>query len=529
MSKPSSSEKSPSKRQSFFQYVASFFRVDSSSSSTSLSETNVDHSPSSQKLVNRNVTQSSPLESNWKVHSNLNVKKYPGTVKQIKSSDAQRQEQISESEFLSAHVVPTKTIFGSNNNDEPQKREKSPRISSTPNAHDRKSLTPLPSNDSSHNHNNSRSSLQISSEIVVRHNNNMNGYKRESESPQPLSLRMKRFKSVLSARNVDIEALKKLCWNGIPSEYRDISWKLLLDYLPTNSERREMSLSRKRKEYNDWVNELYNLPDANRSDYERAVYRQIHIDIPRTNPTIPLFQHPKIQQLLERILYIWSIRHPASGYVQGINDLTTPFLVVFLSAFVDGDVETCDVDKIEPKILDMVEADAYWCVSKFIDNIQDHYTFAQPGIQRMIYKLKELIQKIDKPLHDHMEQQGIQFLQFAFRWMNCLMIRELPLRLSIRLWDTYLAEGQFSVLHVYVCAAFLTHWSKELQEKDFQEMMLFLQRPHTSNWDISQLEVLISQAYLWKMLYHDAPSHLKVENAPKTNTPLKDIVFNSAK
>jgi hypothetical protein len=228
MSKPSSSEKSPSKRQSFFQYVASFFRVDSSSSSTSLSETNVDHSPSSQKLVNRNVTQSSPLESNWKVHSNLNVKKYPGTVKQIKSSDAQRQEQISESEFLSAHVVPTKTIFGSNNNDEPQKREKSPRISSTPNAHDRKSLTPLPSNDSSHNHNNSRSSLQISSEIVVRHNNNMNGYKRESESPQPLSLRMKRFKSVLSARNVDIEALKKLCWNGIPSEYRDISWKLLL-------------------------------------------------------------------------------------------------------------------------------------------------------------------------------------------------------------------------------------------------------------------------------------------------------------
>lgn len=37
---------------------------------------------------------------------------------------------------------------------------------------------------------------------------------------------------------------------------------------------------------------------------------------------------------MERILYIWAIRHPASGYVQGINDLVTPLYVVFLSAHV---------------------------------------------------------------------------------------------------------------------------------------------------------------------------------------------------
>jgi Rab-GTPase-TBC domain len=37
----------------------------------------------------------------------------------------------------------------------------------------------------------------------------------------------------------------------------------------------------------------------------------------------------------------WGFRHPASGYVQGINDLVTPFLAVFLSehssAALDGD------------------------------------------------------------------------------------------------------------------------------------------------------------------------------------------------
>ena len=35
-------------------------------------------------------------------------------------------------------------------------------------------------------------------------------------------------------------------------------------------------------------------------------------------------------------LYIWAIKHPASGYVQGMNDLVTPFYLVFLGAFVDN-------------------------------------------------------------------------------------------------------------------------------------------------------------------------------------------------
>jgi hypothetical protein len=42
-------------------------------------------------------------------------------------------------------------------------------------------------------------------------------------------------------------------------------------------------------------------------------------------------------KIFERVLYIWAIRHPASGYVQGINDLVTPFFIVFLSEFIpDG-------------------------------------------------------------------------------------------------------------------------------------------------------------------------------------------------
>ena len=38
----------------------------------------------------------------------------------------------------------------------------------------------------------------------------------------------------------------------------------------------------------------------------------------------------------------------------------------------------------------------------------------------------------------HFEAHGVEFLQFAFRWMNNLLMREIPLRATIRLWDTYL-------------------------------------------------------------------------------------------
>lgn len=42
-----------------------------------------------------------------------------------------------------------------------------------------------------------------------------------------------------------------------------------------------------------------------------------------------VFRHCVLQSL-ERILYVWAIRHPASGYVQGINDIATPLFVINL-------------------------------------------------------------------------------------------------------------------------------------------------------------------------------------------------------
>jgi len=128
---------------------------------------------------------------------------------------------------------------------------------------------------------------------------------------------------------------------------------------------------------------------------------------------VVLQRQAPVQRCLERLLYVWAVKHPASGYVQGINDLATPLLVVFLSAallppkesssssspssFIEAGsssssaasaaatsnsssssgrcplttaVECLDSGKLPVEVLAAAEADTYWCLTKLLDNIQ---------------------------------------------------------------------------------------------------------------------------------------------------------------
>ncbi|KAM3276767.1 hypothetical protein ACQJBY_044888 [Aegilops geniculata] len=289
------------------------------------------------------------------------------------------------------------------------------------------------------------------------------------------SARITKFTNELSRPAVILDKLRELSWSGVPPYMRPNIWRLLLGYAPPNADRREGVLTRKRLEYVECVSQYYDIPDTERSDEEITMLRQIAVDCPRTVPDVTFFQDPQIQKSLERILYTWAIRHPASGYVQGINDLVTPFLIVFLSEHLEGNLDTWSMENLSLQDVSNIEADCYWCLSKFLDGMQDHYTFAQPGIQRLVFRLKELVHRIDEPLSKHIEEQGLEFLQFAFRWFNCLLIRE---------------------------------WSEKLQKLDFQEMVMFLQHLPTRNWAHHELEMVLSRAYMWHTMFKSSPRHL---------------------
>lgn len=326
--------------------------------------------------------------------------------------------------------------------------------------------------------------------------------------------KIEKFKALLDDPQLNLRDLREVSWSGIPRKMRAVTWRLLSGYLPTSLERRNSILEHKRLNYLNLVEQYFRV--ESRDEAQQETFRQIHIDMPRMNPHIRLFQQTLVQEMFERILFIWAIRHPASGYVQGINDLVTPFFIVFLQEALESvdlivELDTFKLDSLTKEQLNIIEADSFWCLSKFLDCIQDNYIFAQLGIQAKVNQLKELIQRIDGTLHNHLQSHGVDYLQFSFRWMNNLLTRELPLHSTIRLWDTYLAESDgFAVFQLYVCAAFLLHWRKQLlKETEFQGLMLLLQNLPTQNWNDSYIGILVAEAYRLKFTYADAPKHFE--------------------
>mmetsp|Transcript_30253 Transcript_30253/g.69341 ORF Transcript_30253/g.69341 Transcript_30253/m.69341 type:complete len:531 (-) Transcript_30253:1478-3070(-) len=373
-----------------------------------------------------------------------------------------------------------------------------------------------------------------------------------SSLPKYLSYRHRQLASTMSAPVVALSALRSQCWNGIATTLRAEAWKVLLGVTPANASRRDVVLSRRRREYASAVGTYWtddeggvdgggNVGHFRRTPQEQETLRQILVDVPRTSPDVDLFREPRVATAMGRMLYIWAVKHPASSYVQGINDLATPLYVVFLDDVRrkygygrDGGCDDdggggIDIDGLTTRgmpdsLLEQVEADAYHSLTSLLAGIQDHYTNDQPGIQRMVFKLKELVARIDPPLYQHLEERGVDFIQFSFRWMNCLLLREVPLRIAVRMWDTYLAEGGgssagssdgstaqlmaasidsssggntaygFETFHVYVCAAFLCKFGAVIRTMEFEEMFGFLQKLPTSSWGNEDIEMIMSQA-----------------------------------
>lgn len=349
---------------------------------------------------------------------------------------------------------------------------------------------------------------------------------RAKKAEQPKLSKADKIRQLINEPVLDTAALRKLAWSGVPAEVRPEVWKLLMGYLPANKEERTETLRRKREEYHLSIPQFM---DPEKNETERTTIHQISIDLPRTAPTDPVLAHPKVRLMMERMLYIWAMLHPASGYVQGFNDIITPIILVLLTEHFPNSTDKNNttnnnndnsnssdergsvIDKLSEDQLEALEADTYWCFSKLLDSIQDNYTPKQPGIIRQLDELQQLVKLINEHLDKHFEEEHLMYIEFSFRWVNCLMLRDLPFNLVIRLWDTYVAEPNgegFSGFHVYVCAALLTSFAKELLGLGMPDLIIFLQHLPTNSWTEGDLEAVVSQAYVYRSLYENS-IHLK--------------------
>ena len=326
------------------------------------------------------------------------------------------------------------------------------------------------------------------------------------------------FAKLLGADEVDMDALRSLAWNGVPGPRRSDVWRFLLGVLAPSAGDRAARLEDARAAYRAAVVAvLVDVPASERSAEDQQTLRQILVDAPRTCPGVPLFCHDRVQALIVNVLYAWAVAHPRSGYVQGMNDLLAVLLVVLVNDDVPWDGSDAqllgrDASALSDAELDDVAADAYGMLTSLLGGLEDHYTHRQPGLQKTIEDVDGLLRRVDADLHKHLDDVGVLLLQVTFRWINCLLTRELPMKALIRLWDTCLAEPDgFSSFFPYVCAAFLCHFSETIRNMESEDVHLFLQTLPTADWGNDEIETLLSEAYILSTLFQNAPSHLQHE------------------
>jgi len=360
------------------------------------------------------------------------------------------------------------------------------------------------------------------------------------------SPQFRRLRRALEEPLVDKRRLADLVWLGAGagktfadggtigecclSRVRCEAWQMLLGYRPLLQERRCATLRRKRREYSELrhtiCQDASELGGGEISEEQAATLSQINLDLSRLAlcgaaaghrlavPLQDLVHTPGLQAVMARVLFVWSVRQPAAGYVQGLHDVLLPLLLLFLadSANVDAsnwEFSSAELDLCALGALDDVEADCYWCFTKLVGEVIDHYTEGQPGLQRATLLLKSLLADADDELFQHLELEGLDLTAVALRWLGCLMVRELPINLCLRLWDACIAESAlghasgFSDFLVYFCASFLIHHGARLRDAPLDELMAFVQEPPTLDLGECALEALISRAYVLRSTSND--------------------------
>jgi hypothetical protein len=128
--------------------------------------------------------------------------------------------------------------------------------------------------------------------------------------------------------------------------------------------------------------------------------------------------------------------------------------------------------------------------------MKENYLKGFDGATNLLKKFRNLVEKCDKELLILLEQNEVQVFHFGFRWIFCLLLREFPVFLSIKLIDYYLVEDiNPGILCVYLSTALLLKFSYKIKAMHREEIIMFLQSLPTSAWGEQDIKLLVSEAF----------------------------------
>ncbi|XP_039039429.1 TBC1 domain family member 15-like [Hibiscus syriacus] len=141
---------------------------------------------------------------------------------------------------------------------------------------------------------------------------------------------------------------------------------------------------------------------------------QIGLDVVRTDRALVFYEEKANQAKLWDVLAIYSWLDDDVGYVQGMNDICSPMVILLEN-----------------------EADTFWCFERAMRRLRENFRCSSTsiGVQSQLGTLSQVIKTVDPQLHKHLEDlDGGEYL-FAFRMLMVLFRREFSFVDSLYLWE----------------------------------------------------------------------------------------------
>ena len=274
------------------------------------------------------------------------------------------------------------------------------------------------------------------------------------------------------------DILEKIIENGIPNEIlslRPLIWKALIGYLPISDlSKWKEKIIKNSKRYNQLKKETllnYN-NNENLSNEEKELLEQIDKDLPRTRGDVNFFKlyskknkKEKNYDIMRRILFIYAKQHPELNYVQGMNEIIAVIYYIF---------ENDD----NPFMINYTESDSYYTFEILLEEIKqvfimDDINFSQLFVVIEIKFIKNILQKLDKDLFNHFENENVSLETFLMRWLLVLFAQEFQLDTTINFWDRMFTQKNKINFLCYVSVSLLIYNRNLLLNMDFIGIMEF--------------------------------------------------------
>ena len=168
---------------------------------------------------------------------------------------------------------------------------------------------------------------------------------------------------------------------------------------------------------------------------------------------------------MKRILFIYAKQHPELKYIQGMNEI----LAVIYYTFENDD---------NPFMLNYTESDSYYTFEILLEEIKqvfimDDINFSQLFVVIEIKFIKNILQKLDKDLYNHFENENVSLETFLMRWLLVLFAQEFQLDTTINFWDRMFTQKNKINFLCYVSVSLLIYNRNLLLNMDFIGIMEF--------------------------------------------------------